>query len=507
MINTISKTDFVRYLDCPRYAWLCKHRKDLLTKEPGRFVTQGNEVEKLAHKLFPEGREVPWVHGADEHAPHAEETASHATAAEQAAAETARLMADPSTKVIYQATVHTPKYVCRADILERDPDGKGWHLYEVKSSTEQKPEHIQDIAFQAAVFKEANIPLYSLNLIHINKNYIFDEAAGLEIKKFFVKQDLTKKIIAEKHKFVEQMPEAHLTLINQHESHPQVLKKSFKYDPGETFKDYYYEGIPDYSIYDIGHIRKNDLTKLTQQGIMLIKDIPDNFFKQDFKNLQVQITKTEKPHIDTQKIARTLATLKYPLYFLDYETINPGIPLFGSTRPYQQICFQYSLHVQRDPKSKLEHYEFLHLGKDNPTPHLLKQLQTEIGPTGTVIVWNQTFEMGRNREMAKDYPEYRAFLTNVNSRVYDLMKIVDEDMYMDYRFMGSASIKNVLPVLVPELSYENLGIKDGNEAGDAWYALMENKAEDRDKTIKDMLTYCGQDTLAMVKILEVLRKS
>jgi len=484
MTKTISKTDFLRYLECPRYGWLCKNRSDLLDKTQSRIAKQGGYVEDLAHGLFPKGVEVPWKNAFEE---------------------TACLMKN-GTPVIYQATLKTDKYLARADILIKDKDGKGWHLYEVKSTTQAKPEHIPDICFQTILFEEAGIKLYSLNLIHINNQYVFNEKKGLEIKKFFVIEDLTKEIHENKGECAKAMNEAYTVLTSPDEPHPKILAKSFNYDPGQLLSEYYWKGVPDYSIYDIGRISQKELVKLTEEGIQTIRDVPVGYFKAGNKNLQVEITKKRKPFIDHAKISQTLSAFQYPLYFLDYETINPAIPMFNGTRPYQMICFQYSLHVKRTPKSKLEHYEFLYLDKDNPAPYLLKQLQAETGDRGTVFVWNQAFEKTRNNEMGKEYPEYHAFLEALNARVYDLMKIVSQGMYEDYRFKGGASIKNVLPVLVPELSYEALDIGQGGETMDAWYEIMTGTVEDRDKTVKAMIEYCKQDTLAMVKILEFLKK-
>ncbi|MCC7196688.1 DUF2779 domain-containing protein [Candidatus Peregrinibacteria bacterium] len=488
----ISKTDFTRYLKCPRYGWLCKHKPELCHEKTKRTAKQGMEVEALAHGLFAEGVEIPFGKR------HLDLSA--------AATKTQELMAAPKVQVIYQATVHTDKYLCRADIMVRDADGKGWHLYEVKAVTKLRPEHLADISFQANVFEHVGIPVYTYSLVYLDKNYQYDEQKGLELKKMFLIKDLTKEIHEHKQEFNQQMEEAHAVLTSPKEPHPAVLKKSFNPALPPLLEEYYWKDIPDYSIYDISFITKKELIKLSEQKILLIKDIPNDFFKPGYKQLQVRLTKTHTRHIDHVKLKERLATYQYPLYFLDYETVNPAIPRFNGTRPYQKIVFQYSLHVQRTPESSLEHFEFLHTEKDNPMPHLLKQLQTEIGDHGTVFTWNQTFEKSCNTAMAKDYPQHSDFLLTVNERVSDLMKIFEEDIYADYQFKGRTTIKKILPILVPELNYENLGIQHGGHAMDAWHDLMSDQAINRQETIKNMLEYCGQDTLAMVRILEFLRK-
>jgi len=480
----ISKSAFLRFLECPRYGWLYRNRPDLVDMTQSRIARQGEEVEKLAQGLFEKGTKVLW----------------------KGASEDTKRMLNDGTPVIYQATFKTEKYLAKADILVRDADGTRWHLYEVKSTTREKAEHIQDLCFQAITFESAGLKLASVNLIYINNQYVFDAKKGLDIKQFFITQDLSEKIEKNKTKVADAMERAHAVLTSPEEPHPKILIKNFKYKATPRFEDYYWQGVPEYSIYDIGRITKRELTKLMEKGMTTIIELPNGYFKQDFKNLQIEVTKEQKPFIDYGRIAETLATFHYPLYFLDYETINPAIPMFDGNRPYRMICFQYSVHVKRAPGSDLEHVEFLHLNPDNPIPHLLKRLRSDIGDKGTVLVWFELFEKTRNKEMAKDYPEYREFLESVNERIYDLMKIVDEGMLEDYHFKGSASLKNVLPVLVPELSYEGLGVRHGHDAMDTWHELMEGGIIDREKAIRDMLEYCGQDTLAMVRILEVVEK-
>jgi hypothetical protein len=199
-----------------------------------------------------------------------------------------------------------------------------------------------------------------------------------------------------------------------------------------------------------------------------------------------------------------LAALQYPLYFLDYETVNPAVPLWDGTRPYQQVCFQYSLHVLREAGGKLEHFEHLAEGRENPIPALLKQLKHDIADDkGSVIVWYKSFEMTRNQEMAALFPEYRDFLESVNGRVYDLMEIFKQLLFVHPGFGGSCSIKAVLPALVPELSYDNLeDIREGTMAGIRWLQLNFGKGlEDADRVRQNLLNYCERDTLAMVRVM------
>lgn len=200
--------------------------------------------------------------------------------------------------------------------------------------------------------------------------------------------------------------------------------------------------------------------------------------------------------------------LKWPLYFWDYESIQAAVPMFDNLRPYQQICFLFSLHVQREPGGALEHYEYLHAeaGTD-PRPGLIKHLIETIGDTGSVIVYNQGFEQGRNTEMARDFPEYADALLAINDRMVDLlMPFRNRGLYRPCQ-CGSASIKQTLPAFVPEMSYANLGIHNGTDTSDQFMAFMTGKQTPAQtaEMMNNLHEYCGQDTMAMVRLLDVVQ--
>ncbi len=475
----ITKSDFVRFAECPLYAWLCKNRPDLMEDYVmSRIARQGQKVEDIALKLL-EGK----------------------------------------TELLYQPKAYTDKFYARADILKPSANGKAHHLYEVKSSTQVKKEHLPDLCFQYHVFTLAGYKLDSINLVLVNSDYTYDEKVGLEPDQFLKIVDMTTDIQALMPKYEGLIEQAYKILTSPEEPRVKALKKSLQYPPTEKFVEYYYRSVPDYSIYDILRITQKSLETLAGEGIIKITDIPDDWFNSDSQNLQVELTKQKTAFIDYEEIARELGALEYPLYFLDYETINPAVPLYNGMKPYRQIPFQYSLHVAESPESlksgDLKHFEFLHTEKSNPVPHLLKTLKQNIGPTGNVVVWYKSFEKSRNSEMAEMMPEYAPFLEDVNNRVYDLMDIFKKD-YVDYRFRGSASIKQILPVMAPDLSYTDLEIAEGGSASEAIFQITginNDLAPDntppltpdtRAQLITDLKKYCERDTLAMVEIMRAL---
>ena len=212
--------------------------------------------------------------------------------------------------------------------------------------------------------------------------------------------------------------------------------------------------------------------------------------------------------INKANIKKFLDNISYPIYFLDYETFSKIIPPFDGLRPYQQIPFQYSLHIIESPNGEIKHKQFLHTENSHPTLSLLNQLKQDIGATGTILVWFEGFEKGRNKDIALLYSEYTDFIQSINDRVIDLMVPFYEGWFVDKDFFGSASIKKVLPVLVSELSYEKLEIKEGNTAQRLWMeTIFDNKnTEKKEKIMKDLLDYCRIDTLAMVQLFKFLQK-
>jgi len=463
MNNLITKTDFLQYLDCPLYAWLWKNRPELREgQKSSSFSDQGYEVEEIAHRLFDE------------------------------------------EDVTFQAEAKTDKYLAKADILKKDKDSKRWHIYEVKSSTKKQKEYVADLCFQVNAFRQAGFEIASVNLILVNSDYVYQEAIGLKVKKFLKIEDLTEEIFEKSSEFELQMEDAYKILTSDSTPNVAVLNKKLKQKLPEKFAEYYWRGVPEFSVYDVSRIDKRKLETLVSMNILKIKDIPDDFDLSDNQNLQVRLTKKETGFIDKDGIEEELASLEYPLYFLDYETIDPAIPFLDKQKPYQQIAFQYSLHVMDEPGAEIRHFDFLHNKKSNPAPHLLADLSKHIGGQGSILVWNESFERDRNKEMATTCPEYKEFIESVNNRLYDLM-LIFKDKYVDYRFKGSTSIKNVLPILVPDLNYNELDIQHGKMAMDGIVDLIEGKAKNPDSLEENLKTYCKLDTLAMVKIFEVLR--
>ena len=223
--------------------------------------------------------------------------------------------------------------------------------------------------------------------------------------------------------------------------------------------------------------------------------------------LQVQSEVNGTTHIDTDEIRNFTNGLNYPLYYLDFETIGPAVPKYDGSRPYQQLVFQYSLHVQEISNSEIIHKEQLADPSQDPRIGFIEQLIQDCGSSGDIIVYNIGFERGKINDLINVFPDYSNELRGIVNRLKDLMIPFQQKWYYTPEMRGSYSIKYVLPALVPELSYNDLDIKEGGTASNTFLSMVNETFEgDVEETRKQLLEYCKLDTFAMVKIMEKLLK-
>jgi len=244
------------------------------------------------------------------------------------------------------------------------------------------------------------------------------------------------------------------------------------------------------------------------QGIKEISKIPEDFSFTDHQAIDVNAYKNMEIHVDKNAIREFLDSLVYPLFYLDYETIFPPVPLFDDNRPYQQIPFQFSLHIQEKPDGESQHIDFLHTEISDPRPHFVKQLTTSLTGNGSILVYNKKFEAMINSELGSAFPQYADALKNINERMVDLL-VPFRARYLYHPFMqGSVSLKSVLPAFVPELNYDDLEISDGGTASMLYMQCLKNTVpeEQKNRIYKNLRDYCRLDTLAEIKLVDVLKR-
>ena len=224
------------------------------------------------------------------------------------------------------------------------------------------------------------------------------------------------------------------------------------------------------------------------------------------QQLQVETARSGAAHVDRAEIRRFLDELEWPLALFDIETTSSAIPFYDGTGPYQQVPFQFSLHLQDQPGGRLTHHEFLASGCEDPRPSFLDHLHACLPPGGTVVSYNAPFENRCLRECAEIFPEH-AWAAEVRDRTVDLLSPFRSYAYHHPAQRGSASIKYVLPALTGT-DYSDLAIQDGQAAARAFAAaeLAEPRSPDREQIRSDLLAYCRLDTRAMVDLVEALSK-
>jgi len=467
--RVLTKSDFRLFLNAPRHLWARKHGK-LDEQEIGVFLQhlfdQGYEVEQLAERYVKEYL-----------AP-----SQHARAQD----------------VLFQPMYTTGSFRARCDVLIRNPQTNKWDMYEIKASTKVRPIHRIDATFQVLVFAE-KYKIGNVFILHLDSAY--QRGEQLDISKLFKASDITadvKKLKSEVKKARLEALKA-VEAIDYHDT-AECIKPSECPCPLLCHPD-----LPPYSIYEIARIGSSPQTvrKLVQLSGKNIFDVPKDFELTPAQRLHVNSVQNDKIYIKKDAISRDLKGLVFPLHFLDYESYNPAVPPYPGYKPFDNMPFQYSLHVLESENGRLSHFEFIETKQVDPIPQLLATLRKQIGNEGSIIVWNKQFEGSVNKRMGEMDPEYKDFCGDLNRRLYDLMDIFQNLWYLDPAFHGSYSLKAVLPAMVPELSYNTMQIHDGASAMAEWKKLIYDKLKDKSQKQKikaNLLEYCKLDTLATVRI-------
>ena len=382
----------------------------------------------------------------------------------------------------------------RTDILDKN-------LTEVKSTTGIPEDHILDIGIQAHVLNELNIDVKKYQIAYVNKDYV--RATSLNPKKFVKIEDVTEQVN-------ELLPEIKLLVENARKI--ANAKRSPKKQIGRHCLScpFVTSCSPELLEYSVFNLRRGGMKidELVKSGIYNLKDIPSFTKLSGFQQLQVEAEKSGNDFIDKDKIAATLKTLKYPIYYLDFEAAPILIPRYKGCSPYEQITFQVSVHIQESEGAELTHIEFLHDKDTDPRYDLALFLNKHIGEQGSVVAYHASYEKGRLQEIAKKYPKFSYKMDDIIDRLWDLETIFTKGYFLSSQFEGSTSIKKVLPVMAPELSYKDLNISNGADAFISYLQMIDDKTTSRKKReiYDSLLQYCGMDTYAMYAIVEALRE-
>jgi len=488
----ISKSQYLRGIQCPKSLWYYRYKKELIPEEEpdniNNFFNAGHEVGKLAQGYFKNGIEI----------------VAEPYEIEKSIKLTNDAIANRNS-VVFEATASSDDGAySKIDIFKKVNDSDEWDLIEVKMSTGVKDYYIDDLALQRYAFLGAGYKIRKSILMHVNNQYV--RSGDLNLKKFFTLNDCTDEVVNKLGEVKNNL--SRLFKILKHDTEPDIGPGDHCCDPFEC--EFCYHCWPErsehsvYNIFGKGTKRYN----LINAGIQDIRDIPDDFSLTDREFIAVTATKKKKIIFDKKKIDAFLNDLEYPLYYLDYETIFPVVPLFDQNKPYQQIPFQFSLHIQKEKNEDSEHIEFLHIETGDPRPEFIKALIKACGETGSVVVYNIGFERTRNRELGENFPEYKEALDKISNRMVDLLIPFRSRFLYHPKMKGSASIKKVLPAFVPELNYDDLEIGDGGTASHLYLCCKKNIVSENEKSdiFLNLKKYCYQDTYAEVLLIDTLYK-
>jgi predicted RecB family nuclease len=484
----ISKSKFVAGCQCVKRLYWQVHKPELAAEPDAAaqaIMQQGHEVGMLARKLFPGGVEVRSDRGLDE--------ANRATR---------ELVTNREIPAIYEGVFGHGGVLVRVDVLHRRRDGR-WRLIEVKSSASLKEEHLDDVAIQYRVLSRCGLDVGSCCLAHVNRSYVFSGGI-VDPWRFFRIRNVTRQVAKLQPKLTFQLRAAFTVLAMP--SAPEIAPGKHCTSPVTCeFFDRCNPPLPDDHIGYLPRLHASAEEELDQLGVESINDIPDEFELTEIQRRAATSVQAGEPWYDIDGLRAALAGLRYPLFFMDFETVNPAIPRFAGMRPYDQLPFQWSVHVMREPGAELEHHEFLASDASDPRREFITSLCAVLGKSGSIVVYS-AFESQRLSELAAWLPEYGERIKQIQIRLFDLLPFVRSHVYHP-AFAGSFSIKSVLPALVPEMSYEGMEVSNGQDAGLAWEALVRRTVEESecDRIRKALLDYCGQDTLAMVRLVETLR--
>ena len=481
----LTKSKYLYGIQCPRLLWISVNQSGLIPQPDAgtQFLfDQGQQVGELAKRLFSDGIDVPHdsfmgnINGTKE------------------------LLS--LRKPLFEAGVMAGRLFSRTDILNPSI-GDEWDIIEVKSSTEVKDINIHDVAFQKVCWEEGGIKIGRTFLAYINNKYV--KKGEINPEELFFIEDITEKVEEISDSTRDRIYEM-LRIIGQPDC-PEALLGACCSDPYDcALKDNCWSELPENNVFTLYYGGKKSCA-LYDSGIVEISGIPDDYKLSDKQHIQRSCLTGNSVHINKEGIKDFLGTLEYPLHLLDFETFSTAIPLYDGTRPYQNIPFQFSLHIQDVREGNLNHYWYLAGGDEDPRVGLLSALRKYTGEKGSIVAYNKSFEENVLKELAAAFPEYAAWINGILPRFVDLITPFRNFSYYSPVQHGSASLKKVLPAITGS-GYEGMAIAKGDDASLAYLdmAFGEITEEKINEIRESLLEYCGLDTEAMARIIGELYK-
>ena len=492
----VSKSRYTLFRQCPKALWLKTYKPELaiISDALQQRFESGSVVGYLAKGLFGDYIDVT-----------AEDANRRLNLRKMI--EDTRKCIENEVEVICEASFKFDGGYCAVDILKKE--GDGYAIYEVKSSTSSdKDVYTQDVAYQKYILSGCGVNVTGTYLVCIDSDYILD--GELDIQRLFQIEDISKAVAAEFPLVKDQVKAARKMLQDSKQGPNEDLDVHCHAPYDCAFWQYCSMHLPKQSVFDLYRMNFDKKIEHYQQGIITFDQLRHESLN-DKQRMQIECNLNDTIYINKVEIARFLDTLSYPLYFLDFETMQPVIPEFQGTHPYQQIPFQYSLHYIENESGDLKHTEFLGASGEDPRRALAEQLCNDIPMNVCVTAYNKAFECTRLRELAESFPDLSEHLLNIRDNIIDLLVPFQSGWYYIPAMGGSFSIKSVLPALFPndpELDYHNLegSVHNGGEAMNIFPKIKDMSPEEQQRARDSLLKYCELDTFAMVKVWQKLQE-
>ena len=436
------------------------------------LTLEGNNVHKISWQLFPDAVNAQKRYLSD------------------SAAYTQELLQNHDNKTFVEASFISNGFSVRTDIIQKLEDNT-WHIFEVKSGGKYKVKYVHDITFSAMVLKKSGINVSKASLMHLANDYRLD----MDTSSLFKTLDCSEKVELKLQEFMSISDKAFEEIESEKMPEP-YLKRTCKNCPvfdicmGKDVKNH---------IFDLPRLSIPAIEELITLGADTIDKIPEGFElteqQQIVKNCVLSGENYISPNLKTE-----LGNLKTPFYYLDFESITTIMPLYPNVAPHTQLLTQFSIDKSFEIGKVSEHFEYIADYKKDCRREIAEKLIEYLGNEGSIITY-ANFEKIAISKLALLFPDLSEALNRIAERVIDFEILVRKNYY-DINFHGRSSIKKVLPVMVPDMNYDNLEIGEGGDAAAA-FAFIVMGLYDGEKiaeTKKNLLKYCAQDTLAMVKI-------
>lgn len=483
----LSKSNYCSAVQCNKILWLDEKKHSVATDTSNKSVlANGIRVGELARGLFGEYTNV-----------------ENNNDKSIMILETEELL-EQKTRIITEASFAFEKNFASVDILKNEEDGI--EIYEVKSTTSVKDIYLDDISYQVYILKNLGYNVKSANIVYLNNKYI--RYGELELDKLFVIEDVTEIAFSKQEEVQNKIDEINEYLKQKDEPEDCIGMQCFQNNYDCAYWQYCSRNLPEKNVFNIDRLQTKKKVELFQVDKVSFADILPMLTTDRFKQ-QVNAELTDEVTIKKDEIREFLKQIKYPIYFLDFEGYEIPIPEYDGSWAYEQIPFQYSIHIIENEGAEVKHEEFIAENGKDPRRIIAEKLVEIIPENASIVVYNLSYEKTRMREFGELFEDLKARFDKMQEQIIDLITPFRSRWYYCKEMNGSSSIKQVLPALFPnepELDYHNLPVvHNGTEASETYLDLPNYSKEEQEEIKKGMLMYCGLDTYALVKVWEKLK--